>query len=391
MALNKNKFGELVRSYRKQRGWTQEELAERWGYTRAYISQIEAGKKRLDSIVQVLRLADILDIPSEKLEAIGRGIPERKIKVVSSKQADSAILQMLLAPGRDMARLSYLAWVADQQPAIEENLHDLVSTLELALVSYHGEFSKPAQQLLSYAHQMQGRIAYDRLDFASASGHFSEMIDLGRELNDPDIITVGMVRQGSILRKRGRIESALRCFEAAKPYAEVASMNVQGQRHLHTATAYADLGDEQGFIRSINPALDIASSMKPTISSLANEFSLDEVLCSQSTGFSELWKPEKALEIYKETDQLRSFRPLREQGRYIIEKGQAHLYVGDLDQGIDMSLKGLALASEYHSKRHVGWVEKTYNRLRVLPIGKDKRLNTLHDALVDAQRQQEKW
>jgi hypothetical protein len=47
-------------------------------------------------------------------------------------------------------------------------------------------------------------MAFDRLDFAAASGHFSEMIDLGIELNDPDIITIEMVYQGSLLRKRGR-------------------------------------------------------------------------------------------------------------------------------------------------------------------------------------------
>ncbi len=50
MALNKNDFGDLVRAYRKQRGYTQEELAERWGHSRAYVSLIEAGKKKLDSV-----------------------------------------------------------------------------------------------------------------------------------------------------------------------------------------------------------------------------------------------------------------------------------------------------------------------------------------------------
>src|SRR6187551_1936317 len=71
--MNKNEFGSLVKSYRQQRGWTQEELSERWGYSRGYVAQIEAGKRKLDSAEQVVRLADILDIPQEKLEAIGRG------------------------------------------------------------------------------------------------------------------------------------------------------------------------------------------------------------------------------------------------------------------------------------------------------------------------------
>ncbi len=60
--LNSNAFGQLVRSYREQRGWTQQELAERWGYARAYLSQIERGQRKLDSMTQVMRLADILDM-----------------------------------------------------------------------------------------------------------------------------------------------------------------------------------------------------------------------------------------------------------------------------------------------------------------------------------------
>jgi len=298
---------------------------------------------------------------------------------------------MLLAPGRDMVRLSYMVWLADQHPVIEENLRDLVFNLDQALTSYRGEFRKPAQQLLAYARQMQGKIAFDRLDFAAASGYFSEMIDLGQELNDPDIITLGMVHQGSILRKRGRFELALRCFEAAKPYAAVASQSVQGIRYNLMARGYYNSGNEQGFLRAINPALEIAANMKDSITSLANDFSLDDVLQEQASGFTELWKPEKAIEIYKETDRLHPFRPLRDQGAYIINKAQAYLHLGDLDQGITFSLKGIQLASEYRSRRHILWLDKTYKQLRERPIGKDKRLQTLRDALAETQYEIEKW
>jgi transcriptional regulator with XRE-family HTH domain len=384
--LNKDTFGQLVRSYRQQRGWTQEELAERWGHARVYVSQIERGKRKLDSMTQVMRLADILDIPQQKLEEIGRGIPKRKIEIQKPEQADTAILQMLLAPGRDMVRLSYLTWIADQHPVIEESLRNLISQLDQALISYHGELMNPTQQLLAYAHQMLGKIAFDRLDFAAASGHFAEMIDFGEELHDPDIITLGMTLQGSLLRKRGRFEHAIRCFNATKPYADVASVGVQGVRHNLMARLYYDSGNEQEFLRAINLALEIAEHMKDSITGLANDFSLDEVLQEQASGYTELRKPEKAIEIYQQTDRLRTFRPLRDQGAYIINKAQAYLQLENLNQGIELSLKGLQLASEYQSKRHIGWVEKSYNRLRVLPIGKEKRLHILKEALEEAKK-----
>ncbi|MBV9021623.1 MAG: helix-turn-helix domain-containing protein [Ktedonobacteraceae bacterium] len=382
--LNTNAFGQLVKSYREQRSWMQEELAARWGHAREYVSQIERGKRKLDSMTQVVRLADILDIPQEKLEEIGRGIPKRKIAVEKPEQADSAILQMLLAPGRDMVQLSYMLWIADQAPIFEEKLQELTITLDQALTSYHGEFLKPAQQLLAYTHQMRGRIAFDRLDFAAASGYFSEMVDLGQELNDSDIITMAMVYQGSLLRKRGRFETALRCFDAAKPYVNVSADAIRGIYQVNLSTVYADSGQEKLFLHAIDAALEIAKEMKDSITGLANDFSLDAVLWAQAGGFSELWKPQEALKVYEQTDKLRPFRPLRELGAYTIDKGEAYLRLGNLDQGIELSLKGIQLASEYQSKRHLGWVEKTYNRLRVLPIGKGKRLDTLRDALIEA-------
>jgi transcriptional regulator with XRE-family HTH domain len=391
MVLNENVFGELVRSYREQRGWTQEELSQRWGHARAYVSQIERGKRKLDSVTQVMRLADILGIPQEKLEEIGRGIPQRKIDVQKPEQADSAILQMLLAPGRDMVQLSYMLWIADQAPILEEKLQELTITLDQALISYHGEFLKPAQQLLAYTHQMRGRIAFDRLDFAIASGHFSEMIDLGYELHDTDIITMGMVYQGSLLRKRGRFETAIRCFEAAKPFADASSEPTQGIYYVNLSTVYADSGREKPFLQAIDTAIELAKDIKDSIAGLANDFSLDDVLWAQAGGLCELWQPDEALEVYKETDKLRPFRPLRELGAYTIDKGEAYLRLGALDEGITLSLKGIELASEYRSKRHIGWVEKTYNRLRVLPVGQDKRLDTLHDALVEVNHKQEAW
>lgn len=391
MVLNKNEFGKLVKTYRKQRGWTQEELAERWGYTSSYVSQVESGRRKLDSASQVIRLATILDIPPDKLEAIGRGIPQRRIEATSSREADSAILQMLLSPGRDMVQLAYMLWIADQHFLLEDTLQNLITNLDTALTSYHGEFLKPAQQLLAYTHQMRGRIAFDRLDLTAASGHFSEMIDLGQELNDPDIITMGMIYRGSILRKRGRFETALRCFAAAKTFAETASPNVEGAYYVKLSTLYADAGNEKHFLQAIDSALAIATNMENNLASLVNEFSLDDVLWAQAGGLAELWKPEEALKVYQQTDKLRPFRPLRDLGAYTIDKGAAYLHQGDMDEGLRLSLKGLHMATEYKSKRHIGWLERTYNRLRVLPVGKDKRLKTLHEALVESKRAQESW
>ncbi|WP_052890269.1 helix-turn-helix domain-containing protein [Thermogemmatispora carboxidivorans] len=387
--LPKNTFGHLIRTYRRLRGWSQADLAQRWGYSREYVSQIERGQRKLDSLQQVLRLADLLDIPQDQLDAIGRGIPRRSLPIQRPEQADSAILQMLLAPSRDMVQLSYLLWIADQAPSLEDKLHDLVSQLDQALISYHGDLLQPAQQLLAYAHQMLGRMAVDRLDLAAAAGHFSEAIALGEELRDPDLLTIGMVYQGSLLRKRGRFETAIRCFEAARQHLIGASPATQGMYYVHLSTVYADSGQETPFLRCIEQALDLVSSQQDSLAGLANDFSLDDVLWAKAGGFAELWKPAEAVKVFEETDRLRPFRPLRELGAYTINKGKAYLRLGDLEEGLHLVLKGLELATEYRSARQIGWVERIYTQLRALPIGKDKRLETLKDALSEARRKLE--
>jgi transcriptional regulator with XRE-family HTH domain len=46
--LGMPKRGHYIREWRKHRGLTQEQLAERIGITKSYVSKIESGKKRYD-------------------------------------------------------------------------------------------------------------------------------------------------------------------------------------------------------------------------------------------------------------------------------------------------------------------------------------------------------
>ena len=384
--LNKNEFGELVRAYRKQREWTQRQLAERWEHTQEYVSQVERGQRKVDSTSQLVRLADILDIPQEKLDAIGRGIPERKAKAVQGLEEDHAILQMLLAPGRDMVRFAWIAWSGDQHPRIEGTLRDLSANLEQALIAYNGEFRRPARQLLAYTHQMQGKIAFDRLDYAAAAGHFSEMIDLGREINDAEIIAIGIVQQSDLLRKRGRYENALRSFESAKPFIDASTQDIQCMRHVLMARAYYCYGDEHNFLRSINKALENPTD---TIDSIANQITLEDILEEKAAGFTTLNQPQHALEIYKSIDGV--FRPMRNQGSYLIDKAQVYFHLSDFERGLKFATEGLHLATTYRSKRQVARLETTYLRLLNTVPGKKKQMRDFQELLLVNKSQQANW
>lgn len=55
------------------------------------------------------------------------------------------------------------------------------------------------------------------------------------------------------------------------------------------------------------------------------------------------------------------------------------------------SLKGLRLATQYHSKRHVARLEGMYHRLSVTPLGQEKQLKEIKDALREIQHKQMNW
>ncbi len=384
--LKSNEFGKLVVSYRQQRGWTQEQLAEKWGYTREYVSQIERGKRKLDKQEQVHKLADILEIPSERLDGVGKGISLRTGTAQKPSEADDVLFQTLLDSSLATVKLSWLVWYADQNSTVVENLDTLIGRLEDACTKYRGTFLRPAQHILAYAYEMKGKMAFDHLHYREASSYFHEMQTLGEELRNADLMTLAMTHQSDVLRKRGLYETATRYLGTAQAYAEHASPSVKGLRLLVLARAHAAYGAEDAFLRAIDEAQELVTETHEDLESMSNQFNLVEVLQERAQGYSMLWEPQKALDIYKETDVLRPFRPLRDLGSYTIVKAQAHAYNDDIEQGIAGAISGLNLALQYKSQRHVSRVQVMYDRLSVTPQGKHPLMRNLQEALYKAQK-----
>jgi transcriptional regulator with XRE-family HTH domain len=387
LELSDNAFGKLVKAFREQRGWSQGELAAKWGHTREYVSLIERGKRKLDKQEQLHRLADILEIPPERLDAIGKGIPPRRATALQPAQADDLLLQTLLEPSLATVKLSWLLWIADgENIPIAENLASLIARLEDALTRHHGQFLRPAQKVLAYAHEMRGKMAFDRLRYTDAIGHFQEMLDLGVELSDPTIMALAQIHRADILRKRGRYESAVKLLESLRPLIEQADEYVQGICYQVLARAHSVYGNEDVFLEAIDHAERIAASIKETIDTQYNQFNLVEVLQERAQGYTMLWQPEKALEIYAQTDQLKPFRPVRELGSYLIIKAQAHTYSGNMKTGINLAIQGIELAKSYGSRRHISRVQGMYERLSITPLGKHPRMKDLKEVLMSIPR-----
>lgn len=381
--LSSNSFGNLVREYREQMGMSQEDVAKQWGYTREYVSLIERGKRKLDQLEQVSRLADILQIPYERLDAIGRGIPSRTIQPQHPLEADDAILQALLAPAQATVKLSWLVWYADKEVVIVDNLAQTIATLEQAITDRRGKLLKPALQVLAYAHEMMGKIEFDRLDYKEANSHYQEMYELGEELHDHDLLALSLIRQGDLLRRRGRYELALNRLQAAERYTKfTSSSHIQGMREQTLARASAEFGDKATFQRAIEQAQLIVEHITPNLDTISSQFTRVGVLEEKAQGYTLLWEPQEAIAIYKETEQLQPFRPIRAKGVFTILKAQAHTYAGDVDTGVAYAIDGLNLARQYQSRRHISRVQRMYDRLRTTPLATHPRMRDLKEALM---------
>ncbi|GCE50945.1 helix-turn-helix protein [Thermosporothrix hazakensis] len=383
LEFNSNEFGKLVRSFRLQRGWSQGDLAERWGHTREYVSLIERGKRKVDKLEQISRLAEILEIPQERLDAIGKTRPPTKLLADKPSEANDILLQTLLEPSLATAKLSWLLWLADgkNQPVVE-SLEGMIENLEGALTKYHGQFMKPAQKVLAYAHEMMGRIAYDQLRFTQASGHFQEMFDLGEELHDVDIMCLAQIHQADVQRKRGRYEAAVKILHRMQPIIDVASTLVQGVRWQILARAHAAYGFSAEFLDAIQRAEECAHLVKDNLDTQYNQFNRIEVLQEKAQGHTLLWEPEKALEIYAYLDNLKPFRPMRALGSYTIIKAQAYSYSGDMEKGVKLAVRGIELARHYGSQRHISRVQAMYDRLNITKLRNHKAMKELHAVLM---------
>ena len=62
----RTRFGRKLRTLRQQRGWTQVQVAERFGLDRSYLADVERGKRNI-SIVNLEIIADGFGLSLSKL------------------------------------------------------------------------------------------------------------------------------------------------------------------------------------------------------------------------------------------------------------------------------------------------------------------------------------
>jgi HTH-type transcriptional regulator / antitoxin HipB len=82
---NRRDLGSLIRSLRKKKGWTQEELATQLGKTRRWMMQVELGQTNAD-IATILRALRMLGVRL-RIEDVPESNPDADIAAVLLRTA----------------------------------------------------------------------------------------------------------------------------------------------------------------------------------------------------------------------------------------------------------------------------------------------------------------
>jgi transcriptional regulator with XRE-family HTH domain len=370
----------LLRQAREAKDRTQDEVADGLiqlgarGVTGNLVSKWERGICRPSRFHRRL-LCQYFEAAPEQL-ALAR--------VSSPAVPEEIIRAALLEPARASVRLSWLVWYGTGNSTVVDRVTGLIESLSAVVRSYEGPLRQPAWELLARGHEMLGKVAFDRLDYATAYGHFLEMEHLGEQLGDAGVLELAAVHQGDLLRRRGDYELAVQRLETAAPYAAAATGAVEGLRQQTLARAHAEHGRREAFVRAIEAAEANARDLRPDEHDWGSEFDLMGVLHEKAHGYTLLWEAERALAIYAETEAALRMASLRDLGNFTILRAQAHAYAGNVDVGVTLALDGLASARRYGSPRHASRVQRMHDRLSQTPIGTSARMRDLAEALQAA-------
>jgi transcriptional regulator with XRE-family HTH domain len=330
---------ERLAALRVSAGFSQERLAERLDVDRTTVGRWEQGRS-MPQPWQRRQLAHALDLSLDELDAV-------------------------LGPAADQSepawqddgvnRRAFLAGVGGSIAGALLQLEDA------ALMAGTEGLRRSALLLLGHGHRAAGDAAFERLDLASASGHFRQAFEVGVDLGDADMVAHAQIQQADVARRQGRYGPAVALLDAAGRHASAGSLTTRVARWQTLARAHAEMGDRTAFRRAIGRAEDLASGLAPE-HHRGGDQSPRGVRLERGQGLTVLGEPEAALAIYDDEEPV-AFGSEQERGSYLIILAQALAHARHLDEGVRVARAGVELAQSYRSARHVSRVQRMYRRL----------------------------
>ncbi|WP_125762270.1 helix-turn-helix domain-containing protein [Companilactobacillus hulinensis] len=136
------KPGEIIREYRKDKGWTQQQLAKKLDISRSYMSEIEHDKRNMG--VQLLKsIAKKLDIPASKLVDTSYYV-DAKDRELFRKEAPDYV--------KEQFAQTILDWENDQRGSSEKYVKDFFDDVDFNETVFKNQTSELLAEAIKFSY-----------------------------------------------------------------------------------------------------------------------------------------------------------------------------------------------------------------------------------------------
>lgn len=278
-ALRTRELGQILRTYRRLNGISQERLAVLLGYDKTYISMIETRRRMINDVGTLRQIAHALGIPVHAL-----GVTE----------ADDATFAAMMQFAGSVLSLAEIVRKSGHASDAVDELWPLVARLESRATE--GLIERESLVVLGQARLSLG-VALGTLlpeeKLTSAAKWTGRALLIATHLGEPAFMTEALTMHGNELRKAGRIPAAMMRLRHA--IARSADAGTGATANAMLARAAGEAGQAELFddtMRAYRGHLDRA----PESGMLANEFTYREI---HLRGLARTGRAARAIEILR--------------------------------------------------------------------------------------------
>lgn len=365
------KLGAELRRLRRARNLTQADLADRAGYSRAYVALVETGRER-PSVEFLRRLEQALDAPGALLPLHSQPcIPSREIAInrravlVSGLAAaagmaagqprspvDPAVVPQLLELRMTLVKSDALLGPRYLISAATEQTARAVDLLQRAPTSLRRQVLEVAALYAEFSSWLYD----DAGDATSGSAWSDRALAYAQTAANPDLVSYVLMRKGQQSAAAGQgaltaAYAAAACREEDRLAPAVRAAALQQQAHGSALD-----GDERSCLRDLDLAEALVSSSPAHVApfSLASYCTPAYVEAQRGACWLRLGRPARAV---ASLDRALSAWPAdhrRERGIHLARKARALAAAGQADEAAAVAGEASVLARETGSARTLG-------------------------------------
>ncbi|MGR3933837.1 helix-turn-helix domain-containing protein [Streptomyces sp. BRA346] len=359
--------GEAIAAARRERGWTQQRLADVCGYSQSTISRLERGRQSARDVDVLALIADRLGMAPSEVGLAG-GVPHTTDVNRRDFLGAAAGLGILPTPANAPARRPV-------DPAVVGHLRQLRTSLVQSDCLYGPHYAISAvrdhltvieEQLLPAA---GGTLRRQVLETASEWAEFAGWLyeDLGRpdqglwwsdramewaqEAGDS-------VRQAFILMRKAQQSVGLMQQQRALGLAGAAlrvrgdvPARIRASAHLQEAHGHALVGHEAATVRALDTARELVEGHDAVTDDLGGYCVPAYTEAQRATCYLRLGKPAEAVTIYQQALDHWPALYQRERGLHLARLANAHAADRSPDAACTTAMRALEISGETASRR----------------------------------------